>query len=266
MDSFIDIAMCNKKNDRRSTMNDVLKKSFRNYTSDILSFVYSHKTTLVHGRKDERIKAAHELQRLSNLFNEDQLYLTQNIGSWLLDDTHIAGTLEEITKICDYESIDEYTSLVNEAINSIYERDIYHYTDYIDESKSLKPLSRVDSPSSTTDASYRANVEQDLGIIDCIYATTTTALENIYGTTKLLVNPNDYTILYHIGDTLENARCDYYYAQRPFKKGSFDIYQHKLIPKKEQLLELGAESLAFHTIAYGTQIIEVLLLNKTSKD
>lgn len=255
MNSFMELALSNKKNDRWKNVNDVFKKTFKYFSHEEYQFVSKLKSVLVYGSKKERIETAKELQKIADLFNENNLFLTKN-------EDFEPGTFEEIIAKCGYESKEEYIELVNKSIEDLYKKEIFHYSDFITNSKDLKPLSEVNSYSSTTDTNFRIKTEKELDIVDCLYATVNHDLEKFYGKNKLIIDKSDYDILYHLGDTLENAKSNYYYCQKPFKEGEFDIYKNKFIPKKKDLLENGASSLIFNTVFYGRQVIEVILMKK----
>lgn len=253
METLLDIANNNRLKERQENVRLIIDKYFPNRLDSDHNYLANHELYLVVGLKKERIYHAKKLEELAVLRNKKQLYVGCS------DCNYVGGSLEEIVLSQGYSSIQDYVDLAHASINQMYEAPIYHYSNTLTDIQLLKPLRVASVKSSTMDKAlaFRRDTEASLGLQDCMYATTSLDMENIYGKHRLLVDSSKFDVLYHIGDTLENAREGFLHAQKPFKKGEYQPLAHRFIPAKDSLVRLGADALIY----YG-MVIEVLLREK----
>lgn len=251
-----EIASNNRGSERSGRTDDAIRELFGEYTIEEYQFISRLKITLAVGLKKERLAAAKELTRLADLYKANEIFVTKK------DLEVTAGTLEEIISFSGYASVSEYVELANQAIEEMYNKEVIHYSKTITDANSLLPLSETNAETATNNLELRMNVERELNIVDCMYATTSRDLENIYGKNILKIDTQKYDILYHLGDTLASFNANCRYAQKPFKKGEFDVFASKFIPLKERLTLQGADAFCYHTAGYGFPVVEVLLKRK----
>lgn len=251
-----EVAASNKQTERFDYATKVIKELFGGYGNVEYQFISILETTLIGGLKKERLVAAKELTRLAELYKTNELYIAEK------DFENVSGTFEEIVSLSGYTSIEEYIELADQAIEDMYNKEVIHYSKTIDDANDLLPLSKTNVESATNDLEFRVNAEHELNITDCMYATTTTNLENIYGENILKIDTQKYDVVYHLGDTLESFASDCRYSQKPFKKGEFDVFASKFIPQKEMLITKGADAFCFYKAGFGYSVVEVLLKQK----
>jgi hypothetical protein len=263
MDTYLEIANINKRNERLSYYIKVESNLFPIRGHISYQFLHEHYGVLYSGKKKERLAAAEHLNYLCGLAEKNRLYFTIIEDDPSVFGRYIADNFEETVKRCGYASIEEYQCLANEVIEELYERPIYHYSQTIQDATNIKPVSELDTEkilTATDDLSERFRIEQVLGISNCIYATPTKGLENIYGDFCFEIDKSDYNVVhYHIGDVLDNAADKFIFAQKPFKRGEFNVFAHKFIPLKADLLEERAEAFTLYKAGFGYPVIEVML-------